>query len=105
MHWRFWMSNREAKAREAAALQDELAREDYQRALREWRAAQCVFDEAVGDTQVDWAIYQLQAAERRFALCWSRLRHSDRDYSEWRGGLGHGMDRSDNASAVLSSDL
>lgn len=105
MQWNFWRSNRQARAREVAEVREELAMDDYHRAHREWQAAQRAFDEAQGSTQIDWAIYQLQASERRFALCWSRLRFDRDGGSPWKGGVSYGLDGADHASAVLSSDL
>ncbi|CAH0122723.1 MULTISPECIES: DUF2508 family protein [unclassified Paenibacillus] len=42
--------------------------EDIRNAHRQWEQAYFVFHEALGDDQVDYAIYMLEAAEKKYEI-------------------------------------
>lgn len=55
---------------EAAAKKDERQRliDDVREAEREWRLAEWRFQDALGSDQIDYAIYCLEAAERKLDM-------------------------------------
>ena len=42
--------------------------EDIKKSHEEWKAAHCMFEEAVEQDQIDYAIFILEAAERRYQM-------------------------------------
>ncbi|WP_036737928.1 DUF2508 family protein [Paenibacillus zanthoxyli] len=48
---------------------------DVRKAQMEWERAHLMFDEAVGQDQIDYAIYILEAAERKYQI---HLKHAKR---------------------------
>nr|WP_233277450.1 DUF2508 family protein [Paenibacillus durus] len=48
---------------------------DVRKAQMEWERAHLMFDEAVGQDQIDYAIFILQAAERKYQI---HLKHAKR---------------------------
>ena len=71
-----WEKRRDAQAPAAmpAALSEEAAEErrqlleDVRRAHLEWTMAQWRFHDALGYDQVDYAIYSLEAAEKKYGM-------------------------------------
>ncbi|MWV47648.1 DUF2508 family protein [Paenibacillus sp. HJL G12] len=41
---------------------------DVRKAQREWERARLLFEEAVGEEQIDYAIYMLEAAELKYQM-------------------------------------
>lgn len=79
--------------KEAEACHREI-KEDVRKALEEWRVALAMFEEAVEQDQIDYAIFTLQAAERRYQMY---LRKAKR-----YGVVGSAQDI---VSGVTNSDL
>lgn len=64
--------------RQAAGSRDELEESwdvftEVRKAHMEWQRAHLMFDEAVGQDQIDYAIYILEAAERKYQI---HLKHA-----------------------------
>lgn len=58
----------------------ELLYRDVMRAKREWEQARWAFEEAVGNDEVDVAIYLLEAAERKYQI---KLKEAKQAEVEW----------------------
>ncbi|WP_145336514.1 DUF2508 family protein [Paenibacillus xylanexedens] len=66
--WRKKRSLRDGKKRELAKLEAELVYADVQKAKQEWERAMRQFDDALGEDEIDYAIYVLEAAERKYQI-------------------------------------
>ncbi|WP_229106940.1 DUF2508 family protein [Paenibacillus sp. 1001270B_150601_E10] len=51
--------------------------EDIEDAFLKWEQAQLRFDMAHGEDEVDYAIFMLEAAEKRLAMLLRRAKHSE----------------------------
>ncbi|CAM3408962.1 YaaL family protein [Marinicrinis lubricantis] len=65
MSWTSWMNKLRKKAK---PLEEELLLEEIQKAKLEWDVAYHRLDVVVGMEQVDYAIYALEAAEKRYEM-------------------------------------
>nr|WP_020618521.1 DUF2508 family protein [Paenibacillus daejeonensis] len=71
-----WSLMREkGKAREAAELQAESLLQEIQEAQQDWANAKRHFEYAEGQDQIDYAIFAIEAAEKRYEML---LRHAKR---------------------------
>ncbi|OKP95894.1 hypothetical protein [Paenibacillus sp. P46E] len=69
-----WWSNGRQSSREKAQQDDHWSVFlDVQQAQSEWERAHLMFDEARGQDQIDYAIYILEAAERKYQI---HLKHA-----------------------------
>ncbi|MDT0126523.1 DUF2508 family protein [Paenibacillus sp. RRE4] len=66
--WRKKRSLRDGKKRELAKLEAELVYADVQKAKQEWERAMRQFEDALGEDEIDYAIYVLEAAERKYQI-------------------------------------
>ncbi|MBY0205613.1 MULTISPECIES: YaaL family protein [Paenibacillus] len=66
--WRKKRSLRDGKKRELAKLEAELVYVDVQKAKQEWERAMRQFEDALGEDEIDYAIYVLEAAERKYQI-------------------------------------
>jgi len=64
--WNQWRDSREARRREGDDNWNAFL--DVRRAQSEWERAYLMFDEAIGQDQIDYAIYILEAAERKYQI-------------------------------------
>ncbi|MDR0270982.1 DUF2508 family protein [Paenibacillus sp.] len=67
-----WFGNKESKL-PAWQMREKREEEltvymDVRKAQSEWEQARHVFEEAVGEDQIDYAIYMLEAAERKYQM-------------------------------------
>lgn len=65
--WRLW-SRGEAKEQERRNNEGWETLLDVRKAHSEWETAYLMFDEALGQDQIDYAIYILEAAERKYQI-------------------------------------
>ncbi|MOA19059.1 hypothetical protein D3C78_1394120 [compost metagenome] len=56
------------------------------RAKREWQQACWAFEEAVGDAEVDVAIYLLEAAERKYQIKLKEAKQAKVDWDVFKQG-------------------
>lgn len=63
-----WFSNNRRKRNELEHQEKELIYTEVIKAHRDWEHAYQAFQEAVGKDEVDFAIYTLEAAERRYQI-------------------------------------
>lgn len=70
--WRLWSR---AEAKEQGRKEDEGWETllEVRKAQSEWERAYLMFDEAMGQDQIDYAIYILEAAERKYQI---HLKHA-----------------------------
>lgn len=66
--WGKKRSLRDGKKRELAKLEAELVYADVQKAKQEWERAMRQFEDALGEDEIDYAIYVLEAAERKYQI-------------------------------------
>ncbi|GGG16175.1 hypothetical protein GCM10010913_42760 [Paenibacillus aceti] len=69
--------------------EDEYKRMLYQevnKARKEWEQAYMAFQQAVGEANVDVAIYTLEAAERRYQIELKRAKQADVKWDAFRQG-------------------
>ncbi|SEU31868.1 DUF2508 family protein [Paenibacillus sp. NFR01] len=72
--WQFWRPEGNQEHEAAAGGSDEWnAFLEVRKAQMEWERAHLMFDEAVGQDQIDYAIYILEAAERKYQI---HLKHA-----------------------------
>lgn len=72
--WQFWRPESNQEHETAAGVSDEWnAFLEVRKAQMEWERAHLMFDEAVGQDQIDYAIYILEAAERKYQI---HLKHA-----------------------------
>ncbi|USB33434.1 DUF2508 family protein [Paenibacillus sp. YPG26] len=60
--------------------------EEVSRAKAEWERAYMAFQQAVGDDEIDFAVYTLEAAERRYQI---HLKEAKKEEARW-GPLPYG---------------
>ncbi|BFH10531.1 DUF2508 family protein [Paenibacillus melissococcoides] len=65
------------KQEEAEAIEHEQLMDDIRQALREWERAHCRFQYAVGEDEVDYAIFTLEAAEKRVAMLIKKAKRNE----------------------------
>ncbi|MCM3136618.1 YaaL family protein [Paenibacillus polysaccharolyticus] len=66
-----WRKNRslgDGRKRELAKREAELVYADVQKAKQEWERAMRQFEDALGEDEIDYAIYVLEAAERKYQI-------------------------------------
>jgi len=61
-----WLRKRRSSA--ARPIENETLIADIRRAEQEWKIAECRFQHALGDDHVDYAIYCLEAAEKKLGM-------------------------------------
>jgi len=61
----------------AEAIAHEQLMDDIRQALREWERAHSRFQYAVGDDEVDYAIFTLEAAEKRVAMLIKKAKRNE----------------------------
>ncbi|KAA8787497.1 hypothetical protein ABIE27_006129 [Paenibacillus sp. 4624] len=66
--WRKKRSLEDGRKRELAELEAELVYADVQKAKQEWERAMRQFEDALGEDEIDYAIYVLEAAERKYQI-------------------------------------
>lgn len=60
---------------------------EIEEAKREWQNANRFFDYAVGQDQVDYAIYALISAEKRYEMLLRAAKQKNQKWPEWRRGF------------------
>lgn len=63
-----WLSGSKKKQRELEHQEKEYILSEVVKAQRDWEKAHLAFQEAVGKDEVDFAIYTLEAAEKRYQI-------------------------------------
>ncbi|MFD3270880.1 DUF2508 family protein [Paenibacillus dendritiformis] len=71
-----WFSRVE-KQDAAEAIEHEQLMDDIRQALREWERAHARFQYAVGEDEVDYAIFTLEAAEKRVAMLIKKAKRNE----------------------------
>lgn len=73
--WNVW--RRATEPKDAVSLEDDgwSTLHEVRKAQSEWERAYLMFDEALGQDQIDYAIYILEAAERKYQI---HLKHAKR---------------------------
>lgn len=66
--WRNVRSSVEKRDRMLKELEEEQIYSDIQKAKAEWERAVRQFEEAHGEDEIDYAIYVLEAAERKYQI-------------------------------------
>ncbi|MGQ8875734.1 DUF2508 family protein [Paenibacillus sp. TSA_86.1] len=66
--WRKTQRLGEKRERELADLEAEQIYVDVQKAKQEWERAMRQFEDALGEDEIDYAIYVLEAAERKYQI-------------------------------------
>lgn len=66
--WRKKRSLEDGRKRKLAELEAELVYADVQKAKQEWERAMRQFEDALGKDEIDYAIYVLEAAERKYQI-------------------------------------
>ncbi|MGO4532941.1 DUF2508 family protein [Paenibacillus sp. 2TAF8] len=66
--WRKTQWLGEKRKRELAELEAEQIYVDVQKAKQEWERAMRQFEDALGEDEIDYAIYVLEAAERKYQI-------------------------------------
>ncbi|WP_434753142.1 DUF2508 family protein [Paenibacillus amylolyticus] len=66
--WRLTQRLGEKRKRELADLEAEQIYVDVQKAKQEWERAMRQFEDALGEDEIDYAIYVLEAAERKYQI-------------------------------------
>jgi hypothetical protein len=76
-----WGKARRSEKDETNAVERNMLIEDVREAEREWRLAVLQFEDALGDDHVDYAIYCLEAAEKKLDMLlrkakmnWNRIK-------------------------------
>lgn len=59
---------------------------EVRKAQSEWERARLMFDEALGQDQIDYAIYILEAAERKYQIHLKHAKHLGLDRSQLKVG-------------------
>ena len=72
--WRLW-SQKESKEQGEKDNEGWETLLEVRKAQSEWERAYLMFDEALGQDQIDYAIYILEAAERKYQI---HLKHAKR---------------------------
>ena len=72
---RWWKLGSRAEAKEQGRIEEEGWETllEVRKAQSEWERAYLMFDEALGQDQIDYAIYILEAAERKYQI---HLKHA-----------------------------
>ncbi|WP_223830003.1 DUF2508 family protein [Paenibacillus arenilitoris] len=65
----------------------EQLRREIAEALKEWENANRYFDHAVGKDQVDYAIYAIISAEKRYEMLLRAAKQIQGTWPAWRGAL------------------
>lgn len=68
-----WLSRGVEEEREAKTEEWSTVYQEVRKAQSEWERAYLMFDEALGQDQIDYAIYILEAAERKYQI---HLKHA-----------------------------
>jgi flagellar motility protein MotE (MotC chaperone) len=63
----------------------EQLRTEIKEALKDWENANRFFDYAVGEDQVDYAIYAIISAEKRYAMLLRTAKEMKCSWPAWRG--------------------
>jgi len=66
--WRRTQRLGDKRKRELAELEAEQIYSDVQKAKHEWERAMRQFEDALGEDEIDYAIYVLEAAERKYQI-------------------------------------
>ncbi|WP_426450038.1 DUF2508 family protein [Paenibacillus sp. S-38] len=66
--WATWWKRKERERQEAVELDRLLLVREIQRAHKEWVTAQHRFEYVVEKDQIDYAVFALEAAEKRFEM-------------------------------------
>lgn len=66
--WRRKRGLGDKRKRELVELEAELVYADVQKAKEEWERAMRQFEDALGEDEIDYAIYVLEAAERKYQI-------------------------------------
>ncbi|MCZ8522969.1 MULTISPECIES: DUF2508 family protein [Paenibacillus] len=66
--WERWWNRKEHERLEAAELDRLLLVREIQRAHKEWVTAQIRFEYVMEKEQIDYAVFALEAAEKRFEM-------------------------------------
>lgn len=85
--WKWWSSSQTDRLYTGEML--EYKRELYGeviKALKEWERAYTAFQHAVGEDEVDVAIYTLEAAERRYQIHLKAAKQAKLDWDAFRYG-------------------
>ncbi|MFD0713159.1 DUF2508 family protein [Paenibacillus sp. GCM10027626] len=87
MKWSRWLwPDRQSKERQNS---EELERRSLQNELRdakrEWENALRHFDCALGEDHVDYAIYTIKAAEKRYEMLLRKAKASNKQWPAWVG--------------------
>ncbi|MFD0960693.1 DUF2508 family protein [Paenibacillus chungangensis] len=78
MDWSMQQSDQE----EMIELKEEIAD-----ALREWENANRYFNYSIGKEQIDYAIFAIISAEKRYSMLMSRAKRLHVEWPEWREGF------------------
>lgn len=70
-----WLNRDTERESEANTEEWGTVYEEVRKAQSEWERAYLMFDEAMGQDQIDYAIYILEAAERKYQI---HLKHAKR---------------------------
>lgn len=70
-----WLNRDTERESEANTEEWGAVYEEVRKAQSEWERAYLMFDEAMGQDQIDYAIYILEAAERKYQI---HLKHAKR---------------------------
>lgn len=63
-----WRKKRESVLASVESIERQRLISDIRKAEQEWRLAEWKFDHALGDDYVDYAIYNLEAAEQKLSM-------------------------------------
>ncbi|WP_440115238.1 DUF2508 family protein [Paenibacillus sp. QZ-Y1] len=74
--WRNARSSAEKRNRLREELEEEEIYSDIQKAKSEWERAVRQFEEARGEDEIDYAIYVLEAAERKYQIHLKRAKRA-----------------------------
>ncbi|MEK8130813.1 DUF2508 family protein [Paenibacillus filicis] len=82
MGWRWWKSRRMDKQAETVFIERVRLVQEITKAHMEWEVAQKRFEYALGKEQIDYAVYALEAAEKRFEMLIKLAKDSQVSLSE-----------------------
>jgi hypothetical protein len=81
MWWKWWTSDKSLEAERALA--DKLVSEIWE-AHSVWLLAHNRFNQAQGADEIDYAVYMLEAAEKRYEMLIRRAKLSNVEQGLWR---------------------
>jgi hypothetical protein len=84
--WAFWLKKRQTGESKAASGEMMELYNEIGQAKRDWENAHRYFEYALGKDQIDYAIFALEAAEKRYEMLLRRAKGLNAKWPAWMGG-------------------